>query len=150
MSKVILQKQEVISISNIIDKILAESNKIKLNYKLLSILDEFKNEKEKIQNILEKFQKEYDEKRLEICKRHCTKNEDGTEKIKDNKFCGLEDNENFIKEINIMNESFDEKRMELTNILKEDIEFDIDLVSVDLIPDVINGQELDVLRRILE
>jgi len=43
-------------------------------------------------------EKPYDEARVELCKRYCLKDEKGEPIMKDNRFQGLEDNAEFLKE----------------------------------------------------
>ena len=144
-----MKKVDLISAYNIFEMILEKNKKnVKFNY-LVAIN---KSKIEPIKKIIENIQKpsesqtEYERRRIEVCQAHCDKDENGEPVIKDvmgkQIYSGLNDNEEFKKRYNELNEEcksvieeIENKQKQLSELLNEDEDIDWKKIDIDLFPD---------------
>jgi len=100
--------------------------------------------------------KEFDEKRIELCKKHGDKDENGKAKQipdpmnPDNKmFLGIDDNPEFDKEIEKLTkeyqkevDDFKDRLKQYNELLQEEIKFELHMISIDDIPPEITAEEI--------
>jgi hypothetical protein len=155
-----MKYNKLFEISETIKVVMSTSKKVKLNMYL-------EENRVKINEKLEIFKtvitptelfNEYELKRKVICEKYADKNEDGTPKIKDEVYVGLENNKSFDKHIEVLraeNKDIIEERelqiKEYDELLKEDIKFDFIKFDIDLIPDdLITGIQQSILKSLFK
>ncbi|MFW6272824.1 MAG: hypothetical protein ACOC2U_03490, partial [bacterium] len=87
-----MKRSEVIGLLNTIDNVLPLSKKVKFNYALLKNKKILEAEQEIIKEVLKPSDAfmEFDQKRIDVCKKHADKDENGEVIINDDVFSGLE------------------------------------------------------------
>lgn len=144
-----MKKFELVDAFNIFEKILKENKKnVKFNY-LVAI------NKSKIQplvDIINDIKKpsddyvQYEQKRIDICKKHCIKDEDGNPVMKNVSgteiFTGLDKNEKFKEEMNAfieeksaVLEEIQNKNKQLNELLNEEETIEWKAIDIDMFPD---------------
>lgn len=100
---------------------------------------------------------EYNKKRIELCEKYCQKDKENNPIIKNNKYCGLERNNEFEKEIELLNEEskevINEKKgleEEYNKMLMEEIELNFHKILLDDVPIDITGQQLELIMPIIK
>ena len=75
-----------------------------------------------------------EEERMALCKEHCAKNEDGTPKLKDNVFEGLEGNAAFEAAFEVIKAKVTDLEKLLTSLGEEEVEIDSHCLTLDKFP----------------
>jgi len=95
---------------------------------------------------------EYEKKRIMLCKQYCEKDDNKKPIIKNNSYCGLDNNKNFNEEIKKLREEYKEeldnreKQIEDYNkLLEEKVEIDFYKISLKNIPQDISAEQLEPL-----
>lgn len=154
-----MKRVEMFGLLKEIEGILKVSKKVKLNYFLQKNINSITKDKEILDKIIEpsdKF-KEYESKRIELCKEYCDKDSDGMPIVKNNKYLGLDDNDEFNEKINsLLNEykniidEYQDKIREYEQMLDDDVDIEFVKFDIDLIPDdLVTGEELTLIFKYL-
>jgi len=156
-----MKKIAILKAYNVFDYILKKNEKnVKYNYLIAINKDKIKSIKEVITEINKpsKEQNEYQEKRIDLCKKYCDKDDNGnpiTTK-KDNKeiFSGLENNEEFKKEFEQLNEDnkgvieeIENQSKQLSELLEEEESIEWKKINIDLFP---NNTETEIIEFFIE
>ena len=95
---------------------------------------------------------EFTKKRVDLCKKLATKDDNGNPVIVDKNYVGLDDNPDFIKAIESLQEEYkdaiekdENKMLDYQNAMDEEIEFNMFVISYDDIPDDVTVGQMDVL-----
>ncbi len=100
---------------------------------------------------------EFRKKRIELCEQHCEKDDKKKAIIKNNSYCGLNDNKEFNKEIENLKIEYktaleeQKKAIEEHNkLLQEEVEIDLYKVLLKDVPEGITGKQLEAIQEIVE
>ena len=165
-----MKKGKVIEMINVIDKILIKSTESSFNW----ILIQNKTSLKEIQKSIEEYLKpsdrfnEYEKKRIELCVKYCNKDENGNpkftpvlnlsgQKIAD-EFDGLKDNAEFQSLLSQLTEEYQDVKDEMNNkqnfyettIKNEEVEVNLKKISIDKVPNILTGTELEILSEMIE
>ena len=147
--------------------LLKNTKKAQLSWRLIQFKKIFENDIKLMSEYIEPTEefKKFEEKRVSLCQIYCDKNDDGTPKIVNNTYVGLEKSSTFKDELGKLREEYKEEVAQMdekfryyeTAILNETVEFDKILedskfkkIQIELIPeDLVTGDLLEVLQPIL-
>lgn len=157
-----MRNVEMIKLVQVIDKVLPVSKKVKFNY----LLNKNKRLIDEEQKALAESSKpseeivEFERKRLDLCKTHCIKDENGNPILnkESNRFEGLDKSEEFKKEYEELVKEYDsvikenqEKMNQYDELLQEESKVELVKIPLDVVPDdVITGDDLEKLMVIIE
>ena len=155
-----MKRKDLFSVYSVIEAMLKESKVVKLNFYLLENKKKIKDAIDNIVgsiNVTDKY-KEYDNLRVELCKKYCSKDSNGVPIIKDDNYVGLDDNEEFsekLKELIKNNKStvdeYIKSMKEYNALLDEDVDLGLKKINIELIPnDLITGEMQEILLPLLE
>jgi len=157
-----MKNVEMIQLVQVIDKVLPVSKKVKFNYLLNKnkrLIDEEQKTLAEISKPSDKIV-EFETKRLELCRTHCTKDDDGNPVLnKDtNRFEGLDKSAKFKKAFEKLAKEYDEaikenqeKMNQYDELLQEESKVELVKIPIDIVPDdVIAGNDLAILMEIIE
>jgi hypothetical protein len=143
----------------VLDKTLTRSKSVRLNLQIIKIKKTLTSILEDLAEVIkptDRFQ-EFESKRIELCKKHATKDENGEPHVENNVFLGLTNNSGFDSDVKLIMEEYKEtiteynkKQDEFKAILLEDIKLD-DIPKISNIPDdIINGIDLELIVDLIE
>jgi len=172
-----MKKGKVVEMINVIDKILIKSTESSFNWILIqnkTSLIQNKTALKEIQKSIEEYLKpsdrfnEYEKKRIELCVKYCNKDETGNpklipvlnlsgQKIAD-EFDGLKDNAEFQSLLSQLTEEYQDVKDEMINkqnfyettIKNEEVEVNLKKISIDKVPNILTGTELEILSEMIE
>jgi len=155
-----MKRFECFDLLEVINQILPKSKIVKLNMYLYSNKDILESENEKLRNsitVSEKF-KEYENKRLVLCREYAEKDDNNEPKIKDGVFVGLNTNDDFIGifdalvvEYKTHIEEYKDQMGQYNALMDEDIDIELDKFDVDIIPDgLVDGVQFKYIRMLFK
>ena len=89
---------------------------------------------------------EYESKRIEICEELSDKGPDGKSVFsEDGKYVGVESHPDWALKINALNEIYKDRIEECNKMLNEEVDIDFYQVDIDILPEEMSKQDIDVL-----
>lgn len=162
MSKVKGQRDKILRVHSVIDRLRREKTSLLFHLRLLEIKDAIEPMVKRIQE-LNKPSEEYiafDKKRITLCEQYSLQNENGSPKIQGGQYLLDSDRkEEFDAKIEELKAGYKEvidawilKQEELTKILQEEEEVECNKIPCSLIPVTLEltGEESDIIRLFLE
>jgi len=164
----IIKKKDAVLMTQVLDILFKASKKNILLWDIIQNQNMLKATKEETDMFIKPNDKlsEFEQKRMDICKKHCDKNEDGTDKIisvmvngnPTESFSGLDNNEEFKAEFAELKTEYEEVLKEreeqvktFEDILNEEIDVNLKKLSVSMLPDeVLSGEIFQILSPILK
>jgi len=151
-----MNRNDLAKITNVLNDVLLKCKKVKLNDLFITNVNKIEpilTSVKKSINISEEY-KEYDTKRVDLCKKLALKDENNKPILKDGVFDGLENNVEFNKEIEALDLEYkdcikenEQMWKEYSELMNEEIEFVFELIDINLIPDdLIDGKQQLVLN----
>ncbi|MBD3260093.1 MAG: hypothetical protein GF334_00145 [Candidatus Altiarchaeales archaeon] len=151
MSEKTLKKSEVLAINAILARISKDGTEeapTKLSrrfaYGIAKNSRRIKDEVESIQEAMKPVS-EYEQKRIDLCKKYADKDDEGNPILKDNVYQGLRDNEEFRKEIDALSDEYEKSIEGVNTILSEETAIDFYEIPLDDFPEQISVGEMEVL-----
>lgn len=145
-----MKKNEIVMIAMVADQLMKLEGNVKFKYWLARTIKTLAPIAGPFIELRDAIQKEFDEKRIEICEKYCTKDENGESIIEDNKFVGLDNNDEYKNAYSDLVKSYDPKLIELNSILSEDEDIDFMKINIENIPEGITGEQMIILESLIK
>ena len=152
-----------------IDEILKNSKEEIVNWYLIQNKNMIKKEKEVVDEYKKPTDKiiEYERKRIDLCMKYCTKDENGNAKIiesidlegnKHKEFQGLRNNKEFEEKFQELNKEYENEITEFNNkqncyettIKNEEVEFKFKKIKLSQLKNVMNGYQMELLSEMIQ
>jgi hypothetical protein len=131
----------------------------KFNYAMVRNKSILKSELALVESAFKASEKyfQYDSKRVDLLKKYAEKDEKGNPVIESNNFKLLpEEEKKFLDELNVVKEEFadalkerEKQSQEFNKLLDEPISFELHMISLDIIPDEVTKEQMEILMPLI-
>jgi hypothetical protein len=157
-----IQREKLVAMFGLINRLLSQKTSVKFHYLLLKNKKILQTEVDALQEAQQaeppEGHEEFNTKRMDLCKEYCEKDENDEPKITNGNFVIPEDRkEEFEKNMDALKEEYkevmevmDKRQEDFLNLLKEDVDVDLTIIPLSVMPQDLVGNEVEVLFDIID